>query len=149
VEQRPRGDPRRLPTHSARSGAGAPSRGYSGTARVAALLREERAGSTVTRNDFEELFLSVCREHGLPDPLVNAPLLGLTVDFFWPPVVVVEADGAETHLTRRAFEDDRDRDSLLVSHGYRVMRFTWRDLTRRPRLVADRVRRALIRSASH
>jgi very-short-patch-repair endonuclease len=46
---------------------------------------------------------------------VNVPLHGLTVDFLWAPArVVVEVDGQGSHDTRRGFEDDRDRDSLLA-----------------------------------
>lgn len=80
---------------------------------------------------------------GPSPPIVNAPLLGLTVDFFWPPSLVVEVDGAKSYLTRRAFETDRDRDSYLGAHGYSVMRFTWRDVVRRSAVVAGRVARAL------
>jgi very-short-patch-repair endonuclease len=75
--------------------------------------------------------------------LVNVPLLGLTIDFHWPPDLVAEVDGAASHLTRRAFQDDRDRDSLLVSSGYRVLRFTWWDVVHRPAVVVQRIRRAL------
>jgi very-short-patch-repair endonuclease len=61
----------------------------------------------------------------------------------WPPALIVELDGASSHLTRRAFQNDRDRDSLLVASGYRVIRFTWWDVAHRPAVVAQRVRRAL------
>jgi very-short-patch-repair endonuclease/predicted transcriptional regulator of viral defense system len=118
--------------HFARAGAGA----------LRALLNEHRAGSTATRNDFEERFLSLCRRHRLPQPEVNVPLLDYVVDFLWPDAhLVVEVDGRATHGTRRAFQADRDRDSRLAVAGFRVLRFTWWDVTRRPAVVADRVRR--------
>jgi very-short-patch-repair endonuclease len=120
--------------HSGRAGAGA----------LRALLNEHRAGSTATRNDFEERFLSICRRYRLPQPDVNVPLLDYVVDFFWPEArLVVEADGRTTHGTRRAFQADRDRDGRLAVAGYHVLRFTWWDVTRRPAVVADRVRRML------
>ena len=50
--------------------------------------------------------------------------------------VVVETDGAATHLTARAFEADRARDAELGAAGYRVIRFTWRQICDRPRWVA-------------
>jgi very-short-patch-repair endonuclease len=31
-------------------------------------------------------------------------------------------------MTRRAFEDDRRRDQRLTLAGYRVVRFTWRQV---------------------
>jgi very-short-patch-repair endonuclease len=117
-----------------------------GTALLAAVLERHAVATTRTRSELEERFLALCRERGLPQPLVNAPLLGLTVDFFWPPAVVVEVDGAGGHLTRKAFQDDRDRDSLLAAHGYSVLRFTWWDVERRPGVVADRVREVLRRA---
>jgi very-short-patch-repair endonuclease len=120
-------------------------RGRAGTALLAEVL-SRRAGPTRTRTELEEMFLALCRERDLPQPLVNAPLLGLTVDFFWPPALVVEVDGGQAHLTRRAFQDDRDRDSLLESHGYTVVRFTWWDVEFRPAVVAQRVRRLLERT---
>ena len=86
----------------------------------------------------------LCSEREIPEPAVNTEILGLTVDFFWPARgLVVEVDGRESHDTRRGFQDDRDRDSLLTSSGYRVMRFTWWDVLRRPAVVAHRVRAAL------
>lgn len=76
--------------------------------------------------------------------MVNAELLGLTVDFLWPgSALVAEVDARGTHGTARAFQDDRDRDSMLVAAGFRVMRFTHRDLLRRPAVVAHRINRAL------
>jgi very-short-patch-repair endonuclease/predicted transcriptional regulator of viral defense system len=123
--------------HSGRAGAGA----------LGALLCEHRAGSTATRNDFEELFLSLCRTQHLPLPEVNMPLLDYVVDFLWPGAkLVVEVDGRGSHATRRGFQEDRDRDGRLTVAGYRVVRFTWFDVTRRPAVVADRVRRLLTAS---
>jgi very-short-patch-repair endonuclease len=108
------------------------------------LLESHDIGATLTRSDLEELFLKLCRDHALPKPLVNAELLGLTVDFLWPgSALVVEVDARGTHGTDRAFQDDRDRDSMLVASGFRVMRFTHWDLLRREGLVAHRIRRSL------
>jgi very-short-patch-repair endonuclease len=119
-------------------------RGQPGTGALRALLSEHRAGSTATRNDLEERFLALCRAHHLPQPAVNMPLLDYIVDFLWAEArLVVEVDGRQSHDTRRAFQADRDRDGRLAVAGFRVVRFTWRDLTRRPAVVADRVRRLL------
>jgi len=117
--------------------------GRPGSRRLGNVLQRYAPGSTLTRSELEERFLRLCRQRGLPAPLVNASILGLTVDFLWPPGLVAELDGAASHLTRRAFQDDRDRDSLLVSNGYRVLRFTWFDVVRRPAVVVQRIRRAL------
>jgi very-short-patch-repair endonuclease len=119
--------------------------GRPGTGALSAMLREHLAGSTATRNDFEERFLALCRGRHLPRPEVNVPLLDYVVDFLWPPArLIVEVDGRSSHATRRAFQADRDRDGRLAVAGYRVLRFTWFDVTRRPAVVADRVRRLLM-----
>jgi very-short-patch-repair endonuclease/predicted transcriptional regulator of viral defense system len=83
-----------------------------------------------TRSVLEERFLALCRRHGIPDPTLNARIstdLGhLEVDALWPTQrLVVELDGAATHLTRRAFERDHRRDTALAAHRYTVLRFTW------------------------
>jgi very-short-patch-repair endonuclease len=120
--------------HFGRAGAGA----------LSALLRRHRAGSTATRNDLEERFLALCRRHHLPQPGVNVPLLDYVVDFFWPEArLIVEVDGRATHGTRRAFQEDRDRDGRLAVAGYLVVRFTWWDVTRRSGVVASRIKRLL------
>lgn len=111
---------------------------------LTSLLASHAPGTTRTRTDLEELFLGLCRDAGLPQPLINAPLLGLTVDCLWPAAaLVVEVDGRASHGTRRGFEDDRDRDSMLAAAGFMTLRFTWRDVERRPAVVAHRLGRVL------
>jgi very-short-patch-repair endonuclease len=121
-------------THAGRAGAGA----------LGQVIESHRAGSTLTRSELEERFLALCRKHHLPQPGVNVPLLDYVVDFLWrDAALVVEVDGHTSHGTRRAFQTDRDRDVRLTVAGYRVVRFTWHDVTRRPGVVAYRVRRLL------
>lgn len=118
--------------------------GHRGAGALGRLVKVHAIGATVTRSDLEEVFLNLCRQHRLPRPFVNAPLHGLTVDFLWEAAkLVVEVDGGSSHNTRRGFQDDRDRDSLLAVHGYLTLRFTWFDVTRRPGVVAHRVRKVL------
>ncbi len=96
-----------------------------------------------TRSELEQRFLALVAAHGLPQPLVNTKVEGLTVDFLWPAHrLIVETDGWETHGTRTAFQRDRDRDATLTIAGYRVLRFSWRQVTRRPREVAAALRAA-------
>jgi very-short-patch-repair endonuclease len=60
------------------------------------------------------------------------------VDFFWPgPRLIAETDGAAVHLTPTAFEADRGRDAALLLAGFRVVRFTWSQVTWDPRRVAE------------
>ena len=102
----------------------------------------------VTRSELEDRFLSLVVSAHLPTPRTNARVCGMEVDFLWPAQrLVVEVDGAATHLTRHAFERDRERDRVLTLAGFRVVRFTWRDVVRRPRTVAAQLRSLLCSGA--
>jgi very-short-patch-repair endonuclease len=53
--------------------------------------------------------------------------------------LVVEIDGFAFHGSRHAFERDRRRDADLVAAGYRVVRFTWRQIKHEPEAVVARL----------
>ena len=62
---------------------------------------------------------------------------GHEVDFLWTAeALIAETDGAAAHLTRSAFERDRRRDAELLIAGFRVVRFTWRQVCLEPHAVA-------------
>jgi very-short-patch-repair endonuclease len=92
----------------------------------------------------EVLLLQVCDDYGLPRPATNARVEGLLVDFCWPAKrLVVEADSYTYHSMPSAFERDRERDQQLTLAGYTVVRFTYKQVTRRRRRVAADIRRLL------
>ena len=118
--------------------------GRRGAAKVNEILATHDVGSTATANDFEELFLAICDGHGIPRPVVNCRRGSIVPDFRWPEQeLTVETDGWASHRTRLAFERDRERDIELQLEGWRVLRFTWRQLTERPEWVAAKVLAAL------
>jgi Transcriptional regulator, AbiEi antitoxin/Protein of unknown function (DUF559) len=101
-------------------------------------------GPTVTRSELEDRMLVLIDAAGLPQPQVNAWVAGFEVDLHWPEHgLVVELDGVATRLTRRAFEQDRRRDAALTLAGYRIVRFTWRQVVHEPRHVT-RILRGLL-----
>jgi Protein of unknown function (DUF559) len=111
----------------------------------AALATLERGDPDVTRRGLEELFLGLVARHDLPRPLVNTPVGPYEVDFLWPDQrLAVETDGAATHLTPTAFETDRARDADLLTQGYRVARFTWRQVADDPDRIAATLTKLLI-----
>ena len=111
---------------------------HPGAKRLLEVVEEHDLG-TFTRSETEDAFLELCDEHGIPRPLVNTRVEGFEVDFCWPDErLIVETDGRH-HTTRAAFEDDRARDALLTSIGWRVMRFTRRQVRRASSQVAARV----------
>jgi very-short-patch-repair endonuclease len=98
----------------------------------------------LTRSELERLMLRFCRRHRLPPPEVNSRVDRYEVDFLWREQrVVVETDSWQHHSDRATFESDRARDAHLQALGYRVLRFTWRQIRETPALVA-RTLRALL-----
>jgi len=115
------------------------------------VITDHAAGGTLTDSRLEEVFLAICRSGGVARPGVNAwvPLTDeeFKVDFMWRRErLIVETDGHGVHGTRRAFERDRERDQRLMLAGWRVLRFTWRQVTREPDRVADTLRALLARA---
>ncbi len=96
------------------------------------------------RSMLEVLLLELCDDHHFLEPITNAHVAGFTVDFYWPHKrLIIEADGYTYHSTPSAFERDRERDQHLTLAGYTVVRFTYMQVTRQRRAVADRIRRLL------
>jgi very-short-patch-repair endonuclease len=97
-----------------------------------------------TRSDPEADFLRLCRRHRLPPPEVNQRIGRYTVDFLWRGQrLVVEVDAWTTHRGSQAFEDDHQRDLDLRAQGFRVLRFTARQIRLDPKAVAAAVRTKL------
>jgi very-short-patch-repair endonuclease/predicted transcriptional regulator of viral defense system len=102
-----------------------------------AVLSRYTAGTTPTRSELEERFLQLCEDHDLPRPETNTRINGIEVDFVWRDAkLIVEVDGYAHHRSPTAFERDRERDVVLTVAGWRVMRFTHAQVTRRPGWVA-------------
>lgn len=115
-----------------------------GSPSLQAQLSRYTAGSTVTRSELEERFLALCDRHGLPRPTVSTRIEGVEVDFVWrDALLIAEVDGYRYHRSPGAFEDDRERDVVLTVAGWTVLRFTWAQVTSRPRWVAAAIRRRL------
>ena len=101
-------------------------------------------GPVDTRSRLERLVYSLCDDHGLPRPLVNTVIEGRVRDFFWPHRrLVVEADSYRWHRSPSALNDDRERDVELTLADIRVLRFTYEQVTRRPRYVVQAILTAL------
>ncbi len=94
-----------------------------------------------TRSALERRFLRLCRRHRIPAPRANVAVGAFLVDFLWAENrLIVEVDGYEYHRGRESFEADRARDAELTRKGYRVLRFTYRQVTQEPARVARAVR---------
>ena len=115
-----------------------------GASVLARVLAQHEPDGGVTRSELEGLFVELCTASGLPRPRVNRRVGPYEVDFLWPDRrLIVETDGHATHGTRVAFERDRERDARLMAAGYRVVRFTYRQVTREQRSVVGIMRSLL------
>jgi len=114
------------------------------------IRRSDDDNAEPTRSELELALLPALEKAQLPRPLVNHHVLGREVDFHWPDHdLIVETDGWRTHGHRRAFESDRARDAMLQAHGYRVVRFTWRQVLHETLLVCVRIAQLLTRTPHH
>jgi very-short-patch-repair endonuclease len=122
-------------------------RGKRGTTALRALLGATKPEG-ITRNEFEGAFVTLLDAHWLPRPRLNATVFlrgrFYEIDCLWEDRrLAFELDGREVHGTPKAFETDRQRDRVLLAHGYRTGRVTWRQLHDEPDEVAADLRRAL------
>ncbi len=119
--------------------------------RGVAVLRRALVAATrpaITESELEERFLALCATYGLPRPEVNAWLAleggHVKADFLWRAQrLIVETDGYAFHSGRQAFERDYGRDQRLWLAGWKVRRFTWRQVTQQSANTAETVRAAL------
>jgi very-short-patch-repair endonuclease len=115
-----------------------------GIERARALVASLGAGETVHRSELETRFREFLRARLLPPPVANDRVLGIECDCVWREQrVIVELDGRAVHRTALAFERDRERDRLLQAAGWRVVRITWKQLTRDGDVVARDLRSIL------
>jgi len=102
-------------------------------------LEAERA-----RSDLELDFRKFVRRHRLPPAEINVSVGRFTVDFLWRSHrLVVETDSYEYHHGSVAFEDDHERDLALRRLGFRVLRYTGRQLVNEANLITEEIRRYL------
>lgn len=67
------------------------------------------------------------------------------IDFLVGERLVVEVDGAAFHTSRAQFEEDRRRDAVLSQLGYRVLRFSYTQVSDRWDEVLAAIRAAMAR----
>ncbi|HEY8582537.1 MAG TPA: type IV toxin-antitoxin system AbiEi family antitoxin domain-containing protein [Capillimicrobium sp.] len=117
------------------------ARGRRGQRPLRRALLITRPQEVLTRSRLERRALKLVRVHRLPRPEVNVKLEGFEVDLLWRDArLAVEVDGRAWHGDGGAFESDRRRDTTLMIHGWRVARFTWRQVLNQPAWVASSLR---------
>ncbi len=116
--------------------------GKPGVRRLAKLLGKHSPKKP--KREMERQLLKLIRSSDLPEPEVNAYLLGKERDLVWSEQrVVVEADSYAFHSDARTWARDIGKTNELQLAGYVVLRFTWFDITERPAWVIAEIRRAV------
>ena len=117
--------------------------GRPGTALIRRLLEERSEGYVAPASELEARFLALVRSAGLPEPVRQHDVgdsgrwMG-RVDFAYPDLrLLIELDSRRHHMSKLDFEADRDRDTRRVATGWRPLRFTWDQVTRRQAEVVD------------
>lgn len=111
-----------------------------------AIKEHAALGLSASDSALEDAFLRLTKRAGLPSPAINVYVEGFKIDAVWRDQrVAVELDGWAWHHTRDAFERDRERDARLTANGWRVVRFTHHQVTRRPDAVIETLRRLGVR----
>ena len=121
-------------------------RGRPGSAALRRVLRRRHPDAHWTRSRLERAMLELIDRHALPRPGVNVDLAGLRVvpDLLWADRrLVVELDSWGFHSSPEAFEADRRKTADLQRAGYRVLRFTWRQVHHDPAWVLAHLEAAL------
>ena len=107
--------------------------------RAKGQLRALLETAAPTKSRLERRLRRLLREHGLPQPISNGIVERYEVDLHWPQHrLVAELDGYEFHHHRRSFEQDRERDIVLATHGWRTVRVTDRQLNETRAVTAKR-----------
>ena len=104
--------------------------------------------SAAAESVLESLLRLLVRLAGFPPPQVQLPirLRGTTyrADLAYPEHrLVLEADGRDYHSSWTAVSTDMARQNALVGAGWRVLRFTWRQVLYQPEVVLRSIRAAL------
>lgn len=124
-------------------------RGRRGAGVIREVMDERALGSTPADGLLEVRMAALMRDFGLPQAEFQYAIGPYRVDFAYPPLrIIIEVDGWEAHQTRRALQRDLERQNALIALGWKVLRFTWEDVVRRPSKVAAQIRAALAAAAA-
>jgi very-short-patch-repair endonuclease len=121
---------------------GGPGRNGAGVLR--ALLEERDPVTAPTQSVLEDRLFQLLRRAGLPEPVRQYPVAGVLLDGAYPDRRLgIEADSRIWHGGRLDVQRNTDKGNRLLAHGWRVLRFTWFDVTRRAAYVVGAVRAEL------
>jgi very-short-patch-repair endonuclease len=117
------------------------NKGRHGSPAARSLLQ---AASDGARSEAERLLVKLLREAGITGWKTNYPVGGYKVDVGIPKQkVAIEVDGWAFHSDGEVFHSDRKRQNAISLLGWKVLRFTWLDLTEYPQRVIAEIKHAI------
>jgi very-short-patch-repair endonuclease len=106
-----------------------------------AARRLLHAASDGARSEAERLLIKLLRDNNITGWKANYPLAGYKIDVAFPgEKVAIETDGWAFHSSQEDFQNDRERQNKIALLGWKVLRFTWLDLTEYPQRVLAEIR---------
>ncbi|MEX1270816.1 MAG: hypothetical protein WEB55_00005, partial [Acidimicrobiia bacterium] len=125
-------------------------RGKPGTVTMRSVI-DERGGAMLSQSELERRARALIESSGLPQPIHEYAIPWAPerrFDDAYPEAkLAIEWDSRRFHGQLDAFEADRRRDRTAAIHGWRVVRFTWRDVVERPREIVNSIRLLLARAS--
>ncbi len=124
-------------------------RGRNGVGVLREVLDQRALGDARPESMLEPLMARLCARSAVVDVRYQAELVlegrRIRPDFLVPDAkVVIEVDGLGVHGTRDALDRDLERQNLLISNGYQVLRYTSTHL-RSPDRTASQIFRTCAR----
>ena len=123
-------------------------RGRAGTKLLNEIL-QERSDDAVPNGQLERRFIRLLDQGGIRRPIKQFPLRLPNgrirhYDFAYPPNrLILETDGYRFHRLKDNWQRDLDDSNQLSEIGWRLLRFSWEDVTQRSDQVIAAVKKAL------
>jgi hypothetical protein len=125
-------------------------RGRRGVGVIRPLIAQRQKWRGVTESALEDLFRKTLSGLGLPQPVPqyvvrdDGNAFVCRADFAYPRErLLIELDSEAHHMDRVSFYRDRSKQNRAITLGWRVLRFTWRDLKDDPHRVGAEIRSIL------
>lgn len=117
-------------------------------ARVGRALLDQRYNSGITHSEAERRCLELIRKAELPEPKTQVRMGEYTVDLLWPDQgVAFEIDGYMFHISRFAFNRDREKDTVLKAAALDPNRLSRDQIMFKPYFAIAAIAGALARAA--
>ncbi len=124
-------------------------KGKPGTRSMRSVLKN-RSGVDYRRSKLERRGIRILKQVGLPPFEVEYAIPWSTerrYDVAFPSAkLAIEWDSFRWHVEASTFQSDKERDREAMEHGWRILRFTWRDVTDNPDMVVATIRSVLTRA---